>query len=272
MTQLLNILEQVDRQLDAIGMPSIWNITWALIFIFAGRWLARRSRVWFRKGVTSLDMTVNESMVDVTESLIYYGILLTAVFLALAALGIPIDSLLLLLGLFVLIIAVILQTSLNNLAATMIFVFFQVYKQGDWIGSRAGGVLGKLTFLYISFTEYLIIFGCPAGTQGFSGRYNYMEIWDFFLTGKTITYDLESEQIAPTILLPGDVGYLGKGHSLGVEIQAGSWMIEYGRGPNITALPFALVDSLVSSVELKSFWLTMKEYTRFLVKGLFKRS
>ena len=144
-------------------------------------------------------------------------------------------------------------------------------KQGCWIGSRAGGVLGKLTFLYISFTEYLIIFGCPAGTQGFSGRYTFMEIWDFFLAGKTITYDLESDQIAPTIHLPGDIGYLGKGHSLGVEIQAGSWMIEYGRGPNITALPFALIDSLVSSVELKSFWLTMKEYTRFLVRGLFKR-
>ena len=141
-------------------------------------------------------------------------------------------------------------------------------KQRRWIGSRAGGVLGKLTFLYISFTEYLIIFGCPSGTQGFSGRYNFMEIWDFLLSGKTITYDLESEQIAPTILLPGDVGYLGKGHSLGVEIQAGSWMIEYGRGPNITALPFALMDSLVSSVELKSFWSTMSEYTRFITKSL----
>ncbi len=140
-------------------------------------------------------------------------------------------------------------------------------KQRCWIGSRAGGVLGKLTFLYLSSTEYLIIFGCPAGTQGFSGRYNFMEIWDFFLAGKTITYDLESDQIAPTILLPGDVGYLAKGHSLGLEIQSGSWMIEYGRGPNITSLPFALMDSLVSSVEFKSFWLTMSEYTRFMVKG-----
>jgi hypothetical protein len=142
-------------------------------------------------------------------------------------------------------------------------------KQRRWIGSRAGGVLGKLTFLYISLTEYLIIFGCPAGTQGFSGRYNFMEIWDFFLSGKTITYDLESDQIAPTILLPGDVGHLGKGQSLGVEIQSGSWMIEYGRGPNITALPFALMDSLVSSVELGSFFLTMSEYTRFMIKRLF---
>ena len=68
--------------------------------------------------------------------------------------------------------------------------------------------------------------------------------------------------------MPGDVGYLGKGQSFGVEIESGSWMIEYGRGPNITALPFALMDSLVSSVELKSFWLTMSEYTRFIIKSL----
>ncbi len=143
-------------------------------------------------------------------------------------------------------------------------------KQRRWIGSRAGGILGKLSFLYISPTEYLIIFGCPAGSQGFSGRYNFMEIWDFFLSGKTITYDLETDQIAPSILLPGDVGYLGKGHSLGLEIQSGSWMIEYGRGPNITSLPFALMDSLVSSVELKSFWLTMNEYTHFMMKDFFR--
>ncbi len=143
-------------------------------------------------------------------------------------------------------------------------------KQRRWTGSRAGGVLGKLTFLYLSLTEYLIIYGCPAGTQGFSGRYNFMEIWDFFLAGKTITYDLETDQIAPTILLPGDVGYLGKGHALGLEIQSGSWMIEYGRGPTITALPFALMDSLVSSVELGSFFFTMSEYTKFIIKGFFR--
>lgn len=139
-----------------------------------------------------------------------------------------------------------------------------------WIGSRAGGVLGKLTFLHVSLSEYLIIFGCPASTTGFSGRYNFMQIWDFFLSGETRTYDLESDQIAPTISHAGDKGYLGKGQSLGVEITAGSWMIEYGRGPNITALPFALMDSLISSVELKSFFLTMSEYTKLILRAWLK--
>ena len=35
-------------------------------------------------------------------------------------------------------------------------------RQRRWIGSRAGGILGKLTFLHVSFTEYLLIFGCPS--------------------------------------------------------------------------------------------------------------
>jgi hypothetical protein len=139
-----------------------------------------------------------------------------------------------------------------------------------WIGSRAGGILGKLTFLYISFTEYLLIFGCPAGTHGFSGRYNYMEIYKFVLAGQVITYDLESDQIAPTILVPGDSSCLERGRSRGLEIQSGSWHLEYGRGPNITALPFGLMDTLISSVELKSLGLTTSEYTRFIVKGLIR--
>ena len=137
-----------------------------------------------------------------------------------------------------------------------------------WVGSRAGGILGKLTLLHASMNEYLIIFGTPVSTQGFSGRYNFMQIWDFFLAGETITCDLESEQIIAKHYQPGEVGFLDKGDSLSCEIKAGSWMIEYGRGPVITALPFALMDSLVSSVELKSFYLTVKEYTYFILKGL----
>lgn len=48
-------------------------------------------------------------------------------------------------------------------------------------------------------------------------------------------------------------------------------MLEYGRGPLITALPFALMDSIVSSVELKSFWLTIKEYSYFVLRNIFSK-
>ena len=143
--------------------------------------------------------------------------------------------------------------------------------QRRWIGSRAGGILGKLTFLHVSFTEYLLIFGCPAGTQGFSGRYNYMELYKVILAGQYTTYDLESDQIAPTVYRPGDLSCMKKGEARGLEIESGSWHLEYGRGPNITAMPFGLMDTLVSSVDLKPLMLTTSEYTAFLRRGLRNR-
>src|SRR6185295_11939611 len=38
---------------------------------------------------------------------------------------------------------------------------------GRWVGSKAGGILGKVRFLYFSPREYIVIFGSPSGTQGF---------------------------------------------------------------------------------------------------------
>ena len=137
-----------------------------------------------------------------------------------------------------------------------------------WLGSRAGGILGKMTFMHGSMSEYLIFFGTPAATTGFSGRYNFVEIWDFFFAGQTRCCDLETDQISPDIYRAGDKGYLSKGEARSFDFEAGSWMLEYGRGPLFTALPFALMDSLLSSVELKSFWLTIKEYSYFVIKNL----
>ncbi len=124
-------------------------------------------------------------------------------------------------------------------------------KQRRWIMSKAGGVLGKITFLYMGFSEYLLIFGSPAATDGFTGRYNYMDLYKVILAGQYVTYDLDSDQIAPTVYRPGDVSCLTKGHVRGLEIQAGSWHLEYGRGPTLTAMPFGLIDTVVSSLQLR---------------------
>ena len=133
MSQILNQLEDVNLYLDSTGFPNLWNLFWAIVIILAGRWLARRARNWFRKAQVRLDFSVNESLLALTESILYYGILLTALMLSLSVLGIPIDSFLLLLAIVVIILAIVLQSSLNNFAATIIFTVFQTFKQGDWI-------------------------------------------------------------------------------------------------------------------------------------------
>jgi hypothetical protein len=102
---------------------------------------------------------------------------------------------------------------------------------GDWVGSKAGGILGKVRFLYFSLREYIVIFGSPTGAQGFSGRYKHVQIHKFLIAGRIDSYDLESDDTSPLPpLLPGEHTCLEKGHARGLTIHPGSWHIEYGRG------------------------------------------
>jgi sigma non-opioid intracellular receptor len=135
---------------------------------------------------------------------------------------------------------------------------------GRWVGSKAGGILGKVRFLYFSPREYLVIFGSPTGTQGFSGRYKHVEIHKFLIAGQIDSYDLESDDTAAMTLLPGEHTCLEKGYARGLTIHPGSWHIEYGRGAVVTTLPFALVDTLLVSLELESVRRSTVEFAKLV--------
>ena len=140
-----------------------------------------------------------------------------------------------------------------------------------WIFTKAGGIVGKVSFLYASLNEYLLLFGAPVGTAGFSGRYNRIEIYKFILAGRYSTYNLETAQITPGVFGPGELVPLPKGEVRGMEIASGSWHLEYGRGPVVTAMPFGLVDVLVSSLEIRPLIQTAADYSHFLTTGLRRR-
>lgn len=135
---------------------------------------------------------------------------------------------------------------------------------GRWVGSRAGGILGKVRFVYFSPREYLVIFGSPTGTQGFSGRYKRVQIHKFLLAGRIDSYDLESDDNTAMTLLPGERTCLERGEARGMTIHPGSWHIEYGRGAVVTTLPFAMVDTLLVSLELESVRRSTVEFARLL--------
>jgi hypothetical protein len=138
---------------------------------------------------------------------------------------------------------------------------------GNWVGSKAGGILGKVRFLYFSPREYIVIFGSPTGTQGFSGRYKHVQIHKFLIAGRIDSYDLESEDTFPLPpLLPGEHTCLEKGHARGLTIHPGSWHIEYGRGAVVTTLPFAMVDTLLVSLELESVRRSTVEFAKLVGK------
>lgn len=136
---------------------------------------------------------------------------------------------------------------------------------GRWVGSKAGGVLGKVRFLYFSPREYVVIFGSPTGTQGFSGRYKHVDIHKFLLAGQIDSYDLESDDtVALPPLLPGERTCLERGHARGLTIHPGSWHLEYGRGAVATTLPFAMVDTLLVSLEFESVRRSTVEFAKLV--------
>lgn len=79
---------------------------------------------------------------------------------------------------------------------------------GRWVGSKAGGILGKVRFLYFSPREYIVIFGSPTGTQGFSGRYKHVDVHKFLIAGQIDWYDVESDDLAANTLLPGEHAHM----------------------------------------------------------------
>ncbi len=137
---------------------------------------------------------------------------------------------------------------------------------GRWVGSKAGGILGKVRFLYFSPREYVVIFGSPTGTQGFSGRYKRVQIHKFLIAGQIDSYDIESDDTGVMTLLPGEHTCMEKGRARGITIHPGSWHIEYGRGAVATTLPFAMVDTLLVSLEFQSVARSTVEFAKLVGK------
>ena len=140
-----------------------------------------------------------------------------------------------------------------------------IHTKENWILSICGGVMGIMRVLHGSLSEYVLIYGTPIGTEGFSGRYR-ADIWDVMLTGEMWTYT-EQDFRKAIVSKPGDMAYLRRRQAKGVRIFEGSWMLEYGRGAIATALPFALTGA-VTSLDLKPILQTLGIYTRLTFKEL----
>ena len=123
--------------------------------------------------------------------------------------------------------------------------------------------------LYASLSEYVIIFGSAVGTEGFSGRYR-IGIHDFILSGECWTYT--DDNVGKRVITrPGERVYLAPERVKGFRVTEETWMLEYGRGPIPTALPFALADAVFSMLDTETIFRTLWVYgglvTRNLLRG-----
>ena len=144
----------------------------------------------------------------------------------------------------------------------------------NWVFSLAAGAVGIMTLLHGSLSEYVLLFGSPVGTEGFSGRYR-LDIYDFLLSGEMWTYtesDFTERRVyrQRLVTLPGEMAHLRRRQVKGFRIKEDTWMLEYGRGLVPTALPVALGDAVFSAMDCRTVWKTFWLYGRLAVKVLLR--
>jgi len=142
-----------------------------------------------------------------------------------------------------------------------------IEKKQKWILSLCGGAMGIMTILHGSLSEYLLIFGTPIGTEGFSGRYR-VDIYDFIVAGEMWTYT-EDHFRQRIVTMPGEMAHLRRRQVKGFKFPEGAWMLEYGRGPIPTTLPFAL-SGAAFSLDIRPIAETLWVYGRLVIKELWR--
>lgn len=136
-----------------------------------------------------------------------------------------------------------------------------------WMLSNAGGVMGEVALVHASLSEYILFFVAPVATAGHSGRYR-AQLWDFYLAGRVHSY--EEGELDTVTYEPGDFSSLRKGRATGVEIEAGTILLEYARGPIPTMVPFGLSDSVFSTLDLRTIFATSRRYGWLALRELLR--
>lgn len=132
----MSFFEQIDLN-PSLLLLRLGSIV--VIFI-VGRWLAGFSRRWITKSLRRSGLT--ESMINLITTLVYYSILILTIAIILAVLGVPPNLIAGAIGIVVIVLAITLQASLGNLAATINVLLFKPYVVGDFIQTM--GILGAV--------------------------------------------------------------------------------------------------------------------------------
>ena len=99
-----------------------------------------------------------------------------------------------------------------------------------WVWNNVGGITARVKVLYCTTKEYLVLFGTQTAQEGFSGRYQSMDVWDVMLTGKMRSFNAEPTQSFPLFYGSRSVSYLPRGEARVYEMEEYTYMADYGRG------------------------------------------
>ena len=143
-----------------------------------------------------------------------------------------------------------------------------IEERQDWFFSLTAGAVGLMHVLHASLGEYLLLFGTPIGTEGFSGRYP-LDIDDWVLSGEMWTYtpDRPAERV---LTRAGERARLSRGKAKGYRAPDTLWMLEYGRGSVALCLPKGLGDVVWSAMDFTSFHKLLHTYGRLTLRSMLR--
>jgi len=137
---------------DANLLPTLvdWsiNIILALVIYIVGKWVARRVTSFCKKLLIKADF--DATLVNFLSNLVFAVLLVAVILAALDTLGIPVTSLMAIVGAAGLAVGLALKDSLGNFAAGVMLVMFRPFKAGDFV--EAGGVAGSVKAVRIFST------------------------------------------------------------------------------------------------------------------------
>ena len=114
----------------------------AALFIFIiGKWVANKLTALIKSMMTKAQ--VDKTLVEFSESIIYFSLLLMVIIAALNQLGVNTTSFVAVFGAATLAIGLALQGSFSNIGAAVLIILFRPFKVGDVI--EAAGVTGEVT-------------------------------------------------------------------------------------------------------------------------------
>jgi small conductance mechanosensitive channel len=127
---------------DLVPMLSDWavKIVLALLIYIVGKWVVKRITNLTRKLMQARD--VDPTLVNFLGNIVSAVLLIAVILAALDTLGLPVTSLLAVVGAAGLAIGLALKDSLGNFAAGVMLVMFRPFSKGDFV--EVAGVAGKV--------------------------------------------------------------------------------------------------------------------------------
>jgi C-8 sterol isomerase len=138
-----------------------------------------------------------------------------------------------------------------------------VHPGQPWMFSNAGGIMCTINPLHVSLNEYVLFCGTPIGSEGHSGRHR-ADMYDIVMAGELWTYQPGTWE--RQVHRAGDLACLPRGSSNGSKLRPGVWLLEYARGNVASLFPFALGDTLFSTLDLTDLRQQLVTSTKLMAK------